>query len=91
MEAETRIKEIIRRGKPVDLEMLKRLRQTWIETYLGLNIIVSTTEDPLLEDMKMKLAIANEAVGEFFDVKEKIAQEIAERKLLQVIRLMDII
>jgi len=69
--SETKIKEIIKPGQPVGPEDLKRLMNTWMETYIGLMLLTSRKKNKALEYMKDKLTEANEAVMGFFDKELK--------------------
>lgn len=66
-----RILDIVEAGKTLDLAALEQIRKIWMETYLGLFLILSKEENKPLEYMKQKLAEANEAVMKFFDVEIK--------------------
>jgi len=65
--SETKIGDIIKPGQPVRRTALERLRQLWVETYIGLMLITSKTENKALRYMKDKLVEANDAVIGFID------------------------
>ncbi len=51
-------------GKPLKLDGLRKLYETWFEVYLAFNLIMSKspTEQAQIADMKSKLAEAHEMI-----------------------------
>lgn len=59
--------DMIKAGSPITVATLERLKKSWCQIYLALFLIKSHGENKVLENMKLNLAEANEAVMTFFD------------------------
>lgn len=59
-------------GKPLKLDGLRKLYKTWVEVYLAFNLLMSKlpTEQAQINDVKSKLAEANELIMSLQCIKD---------------------